>query len=138
MTWPCKPQVLIAASLLLLSLTAARAEQGKVDNIKDLFERLKQCWQPPKLPEGHPGMQITVQFMYLRSGEIFGKPRITFESPEASDADRIAYRIAVMDTLQRCAPMPFTESMAASVAGYPFRFRWDDRRNLPKPTERKA
>jgi hypothetical protein len=122
----------------MLSLNAAQAEPGKVDTIDELFARIRQCWKPPKLPEGHPGMQITVLFSLTRSGALLGKPRITFESPEATEADSIAYRTAVMETLQHCTPMPFTDGMGGAAAGKPIRFRFDDRRNLPKPTEKRA
>jgi hypothetical protein len=57
---------------------------------------------------------------------------ISFESPEASDNDRLQYRIAVMETLQRCTPMPFTESMAGAAAGHPFWIRFHN--TTPKPT----
>jgi hypothetical protein len=134
----CKPEVWIAAALLLLSVGVAGAEPGKVDTIDELFARIKQCWKPPKLPEGDPGMQITVLFTLTRSGDLFGKPRITFESPGATEADSIAYRTAVMETLQRCTPMPFTDGMGGAAAGKPIRFRFDDRRNLPKPIEKRA
>jgi hypothetical protein len=136
--WRCKAEVWIAAALLLLSVGVAGTEPGKVDTIDELFARIKQCWKPPKLPEGHPGMQITVLFTLTRSGDLFGKPRITFESPEATEADSIAYRTAVMETLQRCTPMPFTDGMGGAAAGKPIRFRFDDRRNLPKPIEKRA
>ena len=126
------------AALLILSLNVARAEPDRVNTIEELFARLRQCWQPPKLPEGNPGMQITVLFMLQRDGQIFGKPKITFESPDASQADSTAYRIAVMETLQRCTPMPFTEGMGGAAAGKPIRFRFDDRRNNPKPAEKRA
>ena len=126
------------AALLLFSWSTARAEPARVNTIDELFARLRQCWQPPKLPEGHPGIQITVLFTLRRDGEIFGRPKITFESPEASTEDSIAYRTAVMETLQRCTPMPFTESMGGAIAGRTIRFRFDDRRNNPQPTEKRA
>ena len=68
-------------------------------------------------------MQITALFTFQRNGELFGKPHITFESPEATEADSIAYRTAVMETLQRCAPMPFTDGMGGAIAGRPLRLR---------------
>ena len=134
----CKPRVWITTSLLLLSLSAARAERAEIDTLDAMWARLKQCWQPPKLPEGHPGLQITALFTFKRDGEILGKPRITFESSEATEADSIAYRTAVMEALQRCTPMPFTDGMGGAIAGRPLRLRFDDRRNLPKPIERRA
>jgi len=111
---------------------------NSVNTLDQMWERLQQCWQPPKLPPGHPGMQITALFTFKRDGEILGKPRITFETPDATEADSIAYRTAVMETLQHCAPMPFTEGMGGAIAGRPLRMRFDDRRNVPKPIERKA
>ena len=65
-------------------------------------------------------MDITVRFSFNRIGEILGKPRITYESATATDNDRLAYRVAVMEALQRCTPMPFTDTMAAAIAGHPF------------------
>jgi hypothetical protein len=110
----------------------------RVNTLDELHERIGQCWESPKLPEGHPGLQITVMFTLTRSGEIFGKPKITFESPEASQAESILYRTAVMEALQRCTPMPFTPGMGNAFAGHIILFRFDDRRNLPKPVEKRA
>jgi hypothetical protein len=139
---PRRPFSVTSAALLIFFSSAAvvRAldDGAKIDTLKDMFARLGQCWRPPALPQGHPGMQITVLFSFQRNGAILGKPRITFQSPEASEADSIAYRTAVMETLQHCTPMPFTESMGGAIAGRPLTMRFDDRRNLPKPIERRA
>jgi hypothetical protein len=88
-----------------------------INTIKEVFERLGQCWKPPAAVNP---MDITVIVSFNRSGAILGHPRITYESAEATDHDRLAYRVAVMETLQRCTPMPFTDSMAGAVAGRPF------------------
>ena len=92
---------------------------GQVNTIKDVFKRLFGCWRPPSAAVATP-MDITVIVSFNRSGEIMGRPRITYESRRSSDSDRLAYRVAVMEALQRCSPMPFTESMAGAVAGHPF------------------
>ena len=80
-------------------------------------------------------MDITIIVSFNRSGAIMGRPKITYESAEANDNDRLAYRIAVMEALQRCTPMPFTESMAGAVAGHPFAVRF---RNHLKTQEKNA
>jgi hypothetical protein len=92
-------------------------DQGQVNTIKQVFEQLYRCWKPPRA--ANP-MDITVIVSFNRTGEILGRPRITYESAQATDADRLAYRVAVMETLQRCTPMPFTETMGGAVAGHPF------------------
>jgi len=85
-------------------------------------------------------MDITVIVSFNRSGQILGKPRITFESAGATDNDRLEYRVAVMETLQRCTPMPFTESMAGAAAGRPFwiRFSNSSSKPVPQPIEKRA
>ncbi|WP_445487819.1 hypothetical protein [Rhodopseudomonas sp. RCAM05734] len=133
--------VVVAAGLLALTFAGAGkaiAQDRPVATLEEMFARLQRCWRAPALPRGHPGMQITVLFSLQRDGQIFGKPRITFETPDASAADSIAYRTAVMETLQHCTPMPFTGGLGDAVAGRPFRVRFDDRRNQPKPAEKQA
>jgi hypothetical protein len=117
-----------AALLLIAVLCAAHAEEKQVNTIKDVFERLGTCWRPPPSSRAKP-MDITIIVSFNRSGAIMGRPRITYESPEATDDDRLAYRVAVMEALQRCTPMPFTESMGGAVAGHPFAIKF---RNQPK------
>lgn len=134
------------ALLLLLSCevslasTAGRAQSPAVqlNTLQEMYTRLGRCWRPPSLPEGDLGMQVTVLVSFKRNGEILGKPRITFESTGATDDDRYAYRIAVMETLQRCTPLPFTEGLGGAIAGRPLTLRFDDRRNPPKPREKNA
>jgi len=75
---------------------------------------------------------------FNRAGEILGHPRITYESEQANDNDRLQYRLAVMEALQRCTPMPFTESMAGAVAGRPFAIRFRNRKISPQNPERRA
>jgi len=124
----------VAAALLLVAACSARAEDKQVNTIKDVLERLGTCWKPPPASRAK-AMDITIIVSFNRSGAIMGRPRITFETAEADDNDRLAYRVAVMEALQRCTPMPFTESMGGAVAGHPFAIRFH---NSHKPQEKQA
>jgi hypothetical protein len=126
----CKQARPIAAALLIpMALTVVtcgvEAQQGEgraqdqVNTIKEVIQKLGTCWKPPA-GQGINPMDITVLVSFNRAGEIMGHPRITYESAQANDYDRLAYRVAVMETLKRCTPMPFTETMAGAVAGHPF------------------
>jgi allophanate hydrolase subunit 1 len=129
-----------AAALLLASLSAcapAEAQQQQVNTIHEALERFWSCWRPPPLSRANP-IDITVIVSFNRAGEILGHPRITYESEQATDNDRVQYRIAVMEALQRCTPMPFTESMAGAVAGRPFAVQFHNRKPSPKPAEKRA
>jgi hypothetical protein len=127
---------LVAAALLLACSAAAPAQPAQVDTIRDVYERLRTCWKPP--PLAHPDIDITVIVSFNRAGQILGRPRITYESEQADDNDRLMYRVAVMEALQRCTPMPFTEGMAGAVAGRPFAIQFHNRKSPPKPSERRA
>jgi hypothetical protein len=127
-----------AAALLLLALSApARAEPERLDTIRDVVVRLHRCWKPPPLSLANP-IDITVVVSFNREGVILGHPRISYESEQASDNDRVQYRIAVMETLQRCTPLPFTEGLGGAVAGRPLAIPFRTRKRPPKPEEKRA
>jgi hypothetical protein len=128
----------LTALLLLSSVAAAHGEPGQVDNIKEAFARLRTCWRPPPASRASPDVEITVIVSFTRDGNILGHPKITHESENATDNDRLRYRIAVMEALQRCTPMPFTEGMGGAVAGRPFAIRFQNRKPPPKPVEKRA
>jgi hypothetical protein len=124
------------AGLWLFGLTSASAQPAQVNTIADVFARLRTCWQPPDPARAHGGIDITVIVSFTRTGEILGRPRVTYESEQADDNDRLLYRIAAMEALQRCTPMPFTETMAGAIAGRPFAIRFYNRK--PPPGEKRA
>jgi hypothetical protein len=141
MAWHRTRQFWLAAALILVSSppTAwAQAEPRQVNTIREAFERFWACWKPPPASLANPGIDITVIVSFNRAGEILGHPRITYESEKATENDRLQYRIAVMEALQRCTPMPFTESMAGAVAGRPFAVQFHNRKPSPQPAEKRA
>ena len=102
-----------------------------------MFERLFSCWRPPPPSKANPE-NVTVIVTFDRTGHIFGQPKITYESDQANDNDRLLYRIAVMETLQRCTPMPFTDGMGGAVAGRPFAIQFRNLNPPPKPVEKRV
>jgi hypothetical protein len=134
-----RPHIWFAAALLLpLWIVPVPAEPEQLDTIKDVFAKLRACWKPPPASRANPGIDITVIVSFNREGNILGHPKVTYESEQATDNDRLMYRIAVMETLQRCVPLPFTEGMAGAVAGRPFAVQFHNRRPSPKPVEKRA
>jgi hypothetical protein len=132
------PWIRFAVALLLTSSSGAQAEPAQVNTIRDVFARLRTCWRPPPASSANPEIDITVIVSFNRDGNIFGKPKITYESEQANDNDRLMYRIAVMEALQRCTPMPFTEGMAGAIAGRPFAVQFHNRKLSPQPIEKRA
>ncbi|SHN86298.1 hypothetical protein [Bradyrhizobium erythrophlei] len=136
MSRPRQLSLICVAGLWLVGLTPAPAQPAQVNTIADVFARLRTCWQPPDPARAHVGIDITVVVSFTRTGEILGRPRVTYESEQADDNDRLLYRIAAMEALQRCTPMPFTETMAGAIAGRPFAIRFHNRK--PPPGEKRA
>jgi hypothetical protein len=101
-----------------------------VNTIAEVFAALETCWVPPPLDQARPGMQITVLVSFKRNGEILGRPRITYETPNASEDERLAYRIAMAQALRRCAPLPFTDALGGALAGRLLTIRFIDNRKL--------
>ena len=126
------------AAAVLLSSTCARAEPEQVNTIREMFAKLRTCWRPPPASRANPGIDITVIVSFNRNGDIIGRPKITYESEQATDNDRLMYRVAVMEALQRCTPMPFTEAMGGAVAGRPFAVQFQNRKRPPQPVEKRA
>jgi hypothetical protein len=101
-----------------------------INTIAEVFAALEACWIPPTLDRARAGMQITVLVSFKRSGELLGKPRITYETPTASDDERMAYRVAMEEALRRCNPLPFTDALGNALAGRPLTLRFIDNRKL--------
>jgi hypothetical protein len=102
----------------------------ELNTLRDLFSAIHRCYKPPPLNEAKPGMRMTVQFSYTRDGELFGKPRILYESPGATPVQQSAYRSAVAAALVRCTPLPFSKSLGNAVAGRVMSIQFIDERNL--------
>ena len=133
-----KPVSWFAVPLLMLAWSApSRAEPGQLNTLKDVFARLHSCWKPPPASQANP-IDITVVVSFNREGAILGHPRITYESEQASENDRVSYRVAVMETLQRCTPLPFTEALGGAIAGRPLAIPFRTRKREPKTQERRA
>ena len=120
--------------LVLMALPVAVSAQ-QIDSLKEIFATLRSCWKPPRSQAGP--VEITVMVSFNREGAILGRPRITFESEGTSENDRLAYRISVMEALQRCTPLPFSEGLGGAVAGRPLTVRFSTKKPPPKP-ERQA
>ena len=134
-----KPVLWFAAALLLPLWTgSAHGQPARLDSIRDVFVKLHSCWKPPPRSRASP-IDITVVVSFNRDGAIIGRPRITHESEHASDNDRLIHRVAVMEALQRCTPLPFTEALGGAIAGRPLAIPFRTSKRIPpKPREHRA
>ena len=102
----------------------------ELNTLNDLYVAIRRCFLLPPLDQARPGMRITMQFAYTRDGELFGKPRILYETPGATPEQLSAYRFAAAAALARCTPLNFSKSLGGAVAGRVFSIQFVDQRNL--------
>jgi hypothetical protein len=102
---------------------------GSIANLQELMAAFAGCWEPPPADASKGPVDLTFQVSFKRSGELFGKPRAIAFARAVSDEERQRYYTAVAEAVDRCAKMPFTDSMGGAVAGRPFRINFLDRRN---------
>jgi hypothetical protein len=100
-----------------------------VNNLQDLMIAWAGCWSPPPADRSRQPIDVTFQFSFKRSGELFGKPRTIDFSREVTSEERERYYQAVAEAVELCSQMPFTDSMGGAVAGRPFRINLQDRRD---------
>ena len=135
---PCDPALLyppaqdlqiIIRSRLLDPEGQQRSSPKRLDTLRELYAALRDCWVPPPADQGRTGMELTVRFSLNRAGGIIGQPRFTYVSRIGKPAEQDLYRRAVLDSLGRCTPLPFTPGLGGAVAGRPLVIRFiDDRR----------
>jgi hypothetical protein len=130
----CRGSLAAAIAVVALALTTPADAEARLGSLTDVFARLGSCWKPPPPRAGDQGMEMTVVLSFRRDGSLLGKPALAYESRSVSDAERSRYEIALAQTLRRCMPMPFTDDLAAAIAGRPLRIRFDVRRT--RSTER--
>ena len=132
-----KLRIRIAGKVLVIATlagsAAAQSPRAPINTLNDLEAALQDCWVPPPIEQSRPGMEITVRISFKRDGEMFGQPRIVFQSSDASDAERASYHTAVVEALKRCASLPFTEEFGNGMAGQPFTLHFVDDRSPNSP-----
>ena len=109
-----------------------RRPVGKVNDLIEIQAALADCWQFPPVDEARAPVDVIFTVSFKRSGELFGKPRVVKFSREVSDAERERFYQAVAEAIDRCAPMPFTDSMGGAIAGRTLQIRLIDSRNQKK------
>ena len=105
------------------------APRQRVDNFATLSTALHRCWRPPAAHR-FPGMQITVMFSLMRSGDLNGRPRVTYMRSDVPPVTHAAYGQAAAAALARCLPLPLTPAFGDAIAGRPFTIRFIDNRGI--------
>ena len=114
----------------MVAAPVARAEDQRpiLNTLREIYSALHACWSPPPLDPARGHLELSVRLSFRGNGEILGEPLITFETPNVSAEERLAYRISVARALQHCTPLRFSNGLAGAIAGHPFNIRFIEER----------
>ena len=90
-----------------------KAPSQTPDNIQELFQFLYQC---AKVPPGVEGSELTLRFSLTHYGALRGKPMITYSKLVGSPEDQRVFVSAALDALEKCTPVPVTETFGKILA----------------------
>jgi hypothetical protein len=117
---------LIALALLLPACVTPAFSQptepapatGQLNTLAEVQKALRHCWHWPAASETPPGIELTMEVSFKSNGEVFGT-HFTYQSQDVSDEARALYRNALLQSLQRCSPLPLSTSLGEAMAGRP-------------------
>jgi hypothetical protein len=98
----------------------------RIERIRDVAAAIRACWRPPRGAMRHSGQEISIRMSFARNGRLIGRPQITYYKGGGGADARDAFVDSIAAALQRCVPLPFSDSLGAAVAGRPFTFRFVD------------
>ncbi len=101
----------------------------RVNTMRDVFKALEACWRPPSA-DSFSGQELTVRISFKRSGEVLGRPLVTYYKAGPHGNQREPFSRSIHEAFERCTPLPFTESFGAAIAGRIFAFRFIDARPM--------
>jgi hypothetical protein len=117
----------LALAGVMLSAPVSAQARKPLDTLADVKQAIRSCWRWPPIKAIRTGMELTVRLSFKRDGEIFGA-RVTYQSPDVSEDERVLYYRALVLTIKRCSPLPVTPALGEAIAGRPFFFRFVDTR----------
>jgi hypothetical protein len=130
----CVPEIPQTLALTINSRDAspgqAPSPDATIDSINELFAALRSCWEPPAREQAQEGVQMSVRFSFRRTGDIMAPPFVTYTTPGTKDDTKQVYRRAINAALERCAPLRFSRSFSAAIAGRPVSIRYVDDRTV--------
>ena len=127
MRWMTVTAAGLALAGVMLSSPVAAQQRKPLNTLADVKQAIRSCWRWPSIHAIRTGMELTVQLSFKRDGEIFGA-RVTYQSPDVSDDERVLYYRALVLTIKRCNPLPLTPDLGEAIAGRPFYFHFRDTR----------
>jgi hypothetical protein len=105
-----------------------KRSRPELKTLSDFGHAIHACWKSPSRAEAPQDIMITVKLSFTRSGEVFGKPLVTYITPGTAPEHEAAYRRAVAQAFLRCMPLNLSKGLGNAIAGRPFSFSFGNER----------
>lgn len=119
---PIRSFRLCAMLLVILSAGESHAQvvspaeppnKARITRLKDVWPALIECWRPPA---GSQGQEVTLRFSLKRTGEVIGRPTITYSRRTGDPITRQAFVAAALGAITQCTPLNLVEGLGDAVA----------------------
>jgi hypothetical protein len=104
----------VALSTPSLGLAQQAPAGPPVNTLQEMGAALWSCWTPPP---GTQNFEVTIRFSLKRSGDVLGKPRITFSTFNGDPQEQRLIMNMILSSLEMCTPVNVTPGLGAAVAG---------------------
>jgi hypothetical protein len=95
------------------------------DSVSDIGPSIGHCWQPPPDAKDAEGKSFTLRFSLRRNGTVIATPRLV-AGPGGTDAEADRRLVeSALAALRKCAPLPLSPALGASIAGRPISLRFE-------------
>jgi hypothetical protein len=102
-------------------LTASPASAAPANTLGEVVPALSRCW---RAPSGTAGSELTIALALNRTGQIFGRPRITYSKLTGATEAHRRFVHSVLTSLARCTPISITPRLGEAIAGRRFAIRF--------------
>jgi len=112
--------ILLAAAATGMVFSASPSRAAPANTLRELWSELGSCI---KENVSNEGWELTIVFSLKRSGELFGRPHITYAQWPDDDAARRRIAAGVARTMRECLPLSITDGLGGAIAGRPLAIR---------------
>jgi hypothetical protein len=97
----------------------------QINSVSAIGAGIGHCWQPPQDVAGRAEAGFTLRFSLRRNGTVIASPRLV-AGPGGADAEADRRLVeSALEAMRKCAPLPLSPGLGASIAGRPISLRFE-------------
>ncbi len=114
-----------AAPALVAAFLASGASAQTMDSIDAIAPFLDLCVTRKLSGQGlSPPRDVTLRLSFRSDGTIIGEPVVSYSRPTRGEPEQERFIALTTAAFRSCAPLPFSTTLGAAIAGRVFTFRY--------------